>query len=56
MAPPHKKLEDAVRGLGSPSGQQSDANTITWTFAGLVLAALVGLIVLRHFKGTISIT
>ena len=39
-----------------PAGSTGPANTITWSFAGLVLAALVGLVVLRHFKGTISIS
>ena len=29
---------------------------VTWTFAALVLAALAGLILLRHLTGTISIS
>lgn len=39
-----------------PSGSTGPANPITWSFAALTLAALVGLVVLRHFKGTISIS
>lgn len=39
-----------------PSGTRGPANPVTVSFAVLVLAALVGLVVLRHFKGTISIS
>lgn len=39
-----------------PAGSTGPANPVTWSFATLVLAALVGLAVLRHFKGTISIS
>ena len=39
-----------------PSGSAGLANQVTWSFAALVLAALIGLTLLRHFTGTISIT
>ena len=40
-----------------PSGNgRGPANPVTWSFAALVLLALAGLVVLRHFKGTISIS
>jgi hypothetical protein len=42
-------------GLGG-NGTSSGGVTITYAFAGLVLLALAGLIVLRHLTGTISIS
>ena len=42
---------------GLPSGNGNGGGvTITYAFAGLVLLALAGLIVLRHLTGTISIS
>jgi hypothetical protein len=42
---------------GLPSGGGNGGGvTITYAFAGLVLLALAGLIVLRHLTGTISIS
>jgi hypothetical protein len=41
---------------GSNSGTGTASYPITWSFAGLVLLALAGLVLLRHLTGTISIS
>lgn len=38
------------------SNNKTGKYPVTYTFAGLVLVALAGLIVLRHLTGTISIS
>lgn len=43
-------------GLGGNGASSGGGITITYAFAGLVLLALAGLIVLRHLTGTISIS
>jgi LPXTG-motif cell wall-anchored protein len=43
-------------GLGGGVSDTGSGVTITYAFAGLVLLALAGLIVLRHLTGTISIS
>jgi LPXTG-motif cell wall-anchored protein len=43
-------------GLSGGASDTGGGVTITYAFAGLVLLALAGLIVLRHLTGTISIS
>jgi hypothetical protein len=43
-------------GLPGSDASGGGGVTITYAFAGLVLLALAGLIVLRHLTGTISIS
>jgi hypothetical protein len=38
------------------SNSKTGRYPVTWAFAGLVLLALAGLILLRHLTGTISIS
>lgn len=42
--------------MAATGGGKAPSFPVTWTFGGLVLLALAGLIVLRHLTGTISIS